>query len=69
MHRRTGAPASPADPFSSGSDSAGDGYGPWFTASRSSECAGCWDVIDEGDRIRADGEGRYLCEDCGDADD
>lgn len=43
------------------------GYGPWFEAQYEGECAGCWDQIDPGDRVRADGEGTYLCEDCGDS--
>lgn len=67
------------DPFASGTDDAertagGDeqpdctGVGPWFDASYSGECTGCWDVIDPGDRIRTDGTGGYLCEDCGNED-
>lgn len=39
--------------------------GPWFGAMYSGECAGCFDRIEEGDRIRADGQGGYECEDCG----
>jgi hypothetical protein len=68
-----------ADPFASGSAEAADerpgtgeqpdkdsgGFGPWFYAAYSGECAGCWCIIDEGDLIRADGEGGYLCEGCG----
>lgn len=63
------------DPFSSGTDERPgsgeqpdrdpEGFGPWFNASYPGECAGCWGVIDPGDRIRADGEGGYVCEDCG----
>lgn len=38
--------------------------GPWFIASYNGECEhGC--PIHEGDRICADGEGGWLCEDCG----
>lgn len=38
--------------------------GPWFTASYDGECAqGC--QIREGDQICADGEGGWLCGDCG----
>jgi hypothetical protein len=73
-----GAALSAPDPFASGSDGAErtagrdeqpdadpSGFGPWFEARYEGECAGCWCFIDEGDRIRADGEGGYLCEDCG----
>lgn len=41
--------------------------GPWFTAACDGECAGCFADIGEGDEIRADGEGGYLCEPCGEA--
>lgn len=40
-------------------------YGPWFDAAYSGQCSGCWDAIGEGDRIRADGAGGWLCEECG----
>jgi AAA domain-containing protein/UvrD-like helicase family protein len=40
-------------------------YGPWFEASYEGECAGCGDDILAGDRIRADGDGGWLCTDCG----
>lgn len=64
------------DPFALGSDdterTAGRdeqpdtvGYGPWFEAQYEGECAGCWCALDPGDRIRADGEGGYLCDQCG----
>lgn len=44
--------------------------GPWFTARFDSDCDGCGDLIQEGDDIRSDGAGGYLCEPCGtDADD
>lgn len=39
--------------------------GPWFFARFGGDCDGCGDLICEGDRIRADGEGDYLCEVCG----
>ena len=39
--------------------------GPWFTAGYSGECDGCGDRIEEGDRIRADGMGGWVCEECG----
>ena len=40
-------------------------WGPWFTAGYGSECDGCGDGIRAGDTIRADGQGGYLCSDCG----
>ena len=40
-------------------------WGPWFTAGYDSSCAGCGDGILAGDKIRADGQGGYLCESCG----
>jgi hypothetical protein len=43
--------------------------GPWFTARFDSDCDGCGGLIEEGDQIRADGEGGYICEDCGADDD
>lgn len=42
--------------------------GPWFGAMYSGECASCFDRIEEGDRIRADGQGGYECENCGEDD-
>jgi predicted RNA-binding Zn-ribbon protein involved in translation (DUF1610 family) len=40
--------------------------GPWFTAGYSSgSCSDCGEDITEGDTIRADGQGGYLCEECG----
>jgi hypothetical protein len=39
--------------------------GPWFTARFDSSCDGCASRIHEGDTIRADGEGGYLCQSCG----
>ena len=39
--------------------------GPWFEARYDGGCGGCDGEIPEGDRIRADGEGGYLCETCG----
>ncbi len=41
-------------------------YGPWFTARFDSDCDGCGVLMQEGDEIRADGEGGYLCGTCGD---
>ena len=42
------------------------GFGPWFDARLHGRCAGCVEPIVPGDRIRADGEGSYLCDSCGD---
>jgi DNA-directed RNA polymerase subunit RPC12/RpoP len=36
--------------------------GPWFYYG---SCAGCGADIEPDDEIRADGDGGYLCEDCG----
>lgn len=40
-------------------------YGPWFTARFPGMCTGCPADIRPGDTIRADGDGLYLCEECG----
>lgn len=40
-------------------------FGPWFTARRDGWCAGCKTTVETGDRIRADGQGGYLCGTCG----
>lgn len=40
-------------------------YGPWFVAAYYGECAGCGEDIEPDDVIRADDEGGYLCEGCG----
>mgnify|MGYP001615378885 CR=1 FL=1 len=42
-------------------------YGPWFTAQYAGVCNGCWEDIEPGATIRADGDGCYLCFDCGGA--
>lgn len=42
--------------------------GPWFGAMYEGRCSVNECQIFEGDRIRADGEGGYECEDCGDPD-
>jgi hypothetical protein len=39
--------------------------GPWFEARWPGYCTGCGDDFDPGDRIRADGEGGWLAECCG----
>lgn len=39
--------------------------GPWFEARYDGHCADCGGATIGGDRIRADGYGGYLCEDCG----
>lgn len=36
-------------------------WGPWFEARHPGRCSACDTRIHEGDRIRADGEGGYLC--------
>jgi hypothetical protein len=41
---------------------------PWFRASWPGRCSGCRGPIRIGDKIRADGNGGYVCEDCGAAD-
>lgn len=41
--------------------------GPWITAGFDSECDGCGDLIEEGDQIRADGEGGWVCVVCGES--
>ena len=40
-------------------------YGPWFTAGYYGSCTDCDSDIEPGDTIRADGEGGYLCQVCG----
>jgi hypothetical protein len=47
--------------------STSNGPGPWFTASYGGHCASCGDGFDEGDTIRADGEGGWECANCEDA--
>ena len=42
--------------------------GPWFQASYDSDCDGCGEPITEGDTIRSDGEGGWLCTECGEDD-
>jgi hypothetical protein len=39
--------------------------GPWFAAGYPGRCSLGEETIREGDRIRADGEGGYLCRACG----
>jgi hypothetical protein len=39
--------------------------GPWFEARFSSDCHGCGGDITEGDYIRSDGAGGWLCGICG----
>lgn len=42
------------------------GFGPWFPASFDGDCDGpCTGEIKAGDVIRSDGEGGWLCGDCG----
>jgi len=39
-------------------------YGPWIDARFDGECAECGCLMQEGDRICADGEGGWICEIC-----
>jgi hypothetical protein len=39
--------------------------GPWFAATYAGTCAGCGGQLERGDRIRADGDGGYLGDCCG----
>ena len=41
------------------------GPGPWFPARFDGDCDSCGGPIDQGDTIRADGEGGFVCEPCG----
>lgn len=45
------------------------GVPPWITASFGGICTGCETKIVEGDEIQADGDGGWLCRDCGTGDD
>lgn len=38
--------------------------GPWFEAAYEGECSRCFEVIEPGDLIRADGEGEYERQEC-----
>jgi hypothetical protein len=40
--------------------------GCWFVAAYNGSCAECGEDIGPDDEIRADGEGGYLCRECGD---
>lgn len=40
-------------------------FGPWISARFDSECDGCGDQIEEGDQIRSNGEGGWICLECG----
>lgn len=40
-------------------------FGPWFSSMYPGKCAGCGDEFGVRDRIRADGDGGYLCGSCG----
>jgi len=42
-----------------------DARGPWFAARYPGHCGGCLERVEPGDMIRADGDGGYLCLDCG----
>lgn len=51
----------PAEPPARDSEN----YGPWITARYPGRCSGCDGRIREDDKIRADGEGGWLCSGCG----
>lgn len=57
-------PALPADPF----DTPAPQRGSWFAAQYPGECSECGDPFDEGDIIRADGEGGYEMRYCSGCD-
>jgi hypothetical protein len=40
-------------------------YGPWISARYPGRCSSCDERIRDGDQIRSDGEGGWLCSDCG----
>jgi len=44
-------------------------FGPWFRAGFDSDCDECGGLIIEGERIRSDGDGGWLCDECGADDD
>lgn len=46
-------------------DSGPPELGPWFAAGYRSYCSDGGEVISPGERIRADGQGGYLCSFCG----
>jgi hypothetical protein len=41
--------------------------GPWIAARYPGMCSGCWEAIKPVDPIRADGDGCWLCGECGQA--
>lgn len=43
-------------------------FGPWFEAAHYGVCPGCGSRIEPRDKIRADGRGGWICEDCGSAE-
>ena len=45
-----------------------DGPPPWVTAEHPGICTGCGSKIDPGDEIQSDGDGGWLCADCGTGD-
>ena len=58
-------PEPAVDPFASGSDDAArSGPGPWFYASYDGDCTTCGSPYEEGDFIRADGDGGWEAQDC-----
>lgn len=56
----------PAPELAEGDVSDSPVLGPWFRAGYDADCDGtCGGSITEGDEIRADGQGGWLCSDCG----
>jgi predicted nucleic acid-binding Zn ribbon protein len=39
--------------------------GPWFFARYDGKCSDCGEQFESGQKIRSDGDGGWLCEDCG----
>lgn len=42
-------------------------FGPWFAAQFGGHCAGCQAELEQGEMIRSDGDGGWLCGTCGSA--
>jgi hypothetical protein len=57
------------DGFDPDADRPGDGPPPWVAARLPGKCAGCGEPIKAGDEIQADGDGGWVCRDCGTGDD
>lgn len=57
------------DGFDPDADRPGDGPPPWVITRLGGDCAGCGEPIKPGDEIQADGDGGWVCRDCGTGDD